>query len=82
MGRLARSLARGTGLGLFLAGLFLLVWATISSARVECGELTPQECAVAQEVARSGNRRERAMGGVLLLVGSATLVTLHSSRPG
>jgi hypothetical protein len=81
MGRLARSVARGTGLGLFLAGLFLLVWAAVSSAQVECGELTAQECAVAREVARSGNRRELALGGVLLLLGGATLVTLHSSRP-
>lgn len=75
--QVARSVARGAGLGLFLAGLCVIGWATFSSRHIPCTDLSPQECGLAREVAHAERVRQIWMGTALVLLGGGIVFGLQ-----
>ena len=79
MRRASSSVVRGALLGLvaglLVGGLSLFaVGARTVIAGVDCGSLTPEECALEREITLSFARRQVWVGGALALMGVAVFI--------
>lgn len=73
--RLSRAALVGLGLGVFLGGGYLLALAARSGlVGVDCGQLSPTECAFEEQLALELSRRQALVGAALMLLALALLL--------